>query len=337
MVVAAEDGSSSAAIGGSSTEAAISSCVRSVVAAILIEHGVEDMDDPTCLTILEQILTKNIVKNASLTQSFAEHAMRAQAHFSDVIMAVAFSGVDIPRMKAYFTKEYKYPKILDGAKLTADVAPTPQTPMIFQSGEQRKLPKYIPDHFPPMPSVYTFESTAVQKQNKAEYKQVREKMSLERRQVEKSLAAYHLRVVDRYDSPFNLNDPVYSLLPATYGLTAPAWMSACIPSKHENRRTDEAKPWSSSSLAKEDGGEKRREEDEMLSIRDAPSEQPQPRKYKRHGLSKKHGGGVVEKKQKAVKGKQGGGKKTRHNESSTMDVDDQSNSTSFSAGIFSPS
>ncbi|XP_055357843.1 transcription initiation factor TFIID subunit 8-like [Paramacrobiotus metropolitanus] len=297
-------------------ESPVSTSLRCIIAALLNEHGIEELEDPVCVAILEQILVKVVMKLGSLTQSFAEHAMRAQAHFADSIMAVAFTGMDIPKLKSY-SREFRIPKLLDGVKLTPDQAGSAVPSTLFQSGDQRRLPRYIPDYFPPMPSVYTFESTPVQKQNKIDYKQAREKLASERRQVEKSLTAYHLRIAGPLDSPFQLKDPSFALLPATYRLDKPAYIAALSPSKFENRRTEEV-----SRFSKETELDKSREDDELQSMKeDGP-----PRKYRRHNQQKKVGD--KERKQKTPSKKSGPKSKERHKEET-----EESNSAS---GLFSP-
>ena len=128
-MVTAEDASSN--IGGVSLDSNISSALRSVVSCILLENGIEDVDDISCVTVLEQVLHKFICKNSALTQAFAEHSMRLQAHFSDAVMALAFTGADIAGLKNYF-KEYKYPNLLQGVKLAPETAPAQSVPTVFQ-------------------------------------------------------------------------------------------------------------------------------------------------------------------------------------------------------------
>lgn len=186
----------------------------------------------------------------------------------------------------------------------------------LQSGDERKLPRYIQDYFPPMPIVYTFESTPVQKQNKVDYKQAREKLATERRQVEKSLVSYHLRYCrgDRagshFDSPFQLDDPCFSLLPATYGLETPSYIPALVSSKFEDRLVDGVM------RPKESEGEKARE--------DAEEEAP-PRKYRRQGGVRKNAGAE---KRLGKPGRKPGSKAQRNKEET-----EESNSAS---GLFSP-
>lgn len=110
---------------------AISTCLRTIIASILMENGIEENEDSACLAILEQIMLKSMMKHAALTQSFAEHAMRSQAHFADAIMAVAFTGVDIPRLKTY-SREFRFPRALEGAKLVPEPEKATTTPIVFQ-------------------------------------------------------------------------------------------------------------------------------------------------------------------------------------------------------------
>lgn len=166
-----------------------------------------------------------------------------------------------------------------------------------------------------MPSVYTFEATPVQKQNKVDYKQAREKLASERREVEKALIAYHLRVVGQFDSPFHVQDPRFSLLPATHGLESPSYIGALVPSKFEDRQVEEAKRTKDSEL------DKSREEEEGQSMREDGG---QPRKYRRHGAPKKH----TEKRAPRMTGKKPGPKASRNKEET-----EESNSAS---GLFSP-
>lgn len=198
---------------------------------------------------------------------------------------------------------------------------------LLQSGERKKLPKYIPDYFPPMPSVYTFESTPVQKQTHTEYRQVRDKYALERRQVEDCLIAFHLRVAPPLlESPFQLADnPRFSLLPSHYGIDGPAYLSALVPSKFEDRRREEVTR--SPEKEQEVHDKKReREDDETMSIRESEAN---PRKYRKHNTHSKKLAG--EKRPKMSSKNKPSAKGSRRPDREDFH-DDQSNST-FSAAM----
>lgn len=124
----AEEGNISNAL---ALDAIISTCLRSLIAGLLLENGLEDVDDLASLSILEHIMLKLTMKHGALTQSFAEHAMRSQAHFADAVMAVAFTGVDISRLKTY-AKEFRFPRSLEGTRLVPEQAVAVPTPKPFQ-------------------------------------------------------------------------------------------------------------------------------------------------------------------------------------------------------------
>jgi transcription initiation factor TFIID subunit 8 len=159
-----------------------------LVAVLVQESGFACADKPALETLTE-ILQSFLTELGHSTRLFAEVAGRVEPTVGDFVLALAELGIRLePTELRSYHKRHGRP-ILPVPQLL----PLPKAPQILSAGKRRALPSYIPDYFPPMPDPHAYIRTPTHRQPLADYAACREKISQQKRDVERSLTKFYAR------------------------------------------------------------------------------------------------------------------------------------------------
>lgn len=158
----------------------------SVIAATCQEAGFTSADNYV-LDILLELFQSFLCELSLGAKGFCEHSGRSDPLPGDVLMALIEMGITVESLSAFAFRPNRITVPLPPQQ------PKQVTPKILQTGKKKQLLKYIPDHFPPFPDSHSYISTPTAKQPITNYETLREKSSVQKRDVERALTRFMAR------------------------------------------------------------------------------------------------------------------------------------------------
>jgi len=170
--------------------------------------------DKAALETLTEIFQSLLIEMGHSTRLYTEVAGRVEPTVGDFVLGITDLGIRVvPTQLRAFSRRHGRPVLPN-----PQVLPLPKTPQILSAGKRRALPSYIPDYFPPMPDPHAYIRTPTHRQPLADYAACREKISQQKRDVERSLTKFYARTSHCFYL-FPDNQSLYPLIspkPVTY-------------------------------------------------------------------------------------------------------------------------
>ncbi|OXA50927.1 transcription initiation factor TFIID subunit 8 [Folsomia candida] len=162
--------------------------------ALMVQEVGYESGESVALEMLTEMFQSILTEMGRTTRMFTELAGRVEPTVGDVTMALVDMGIKVdPVGLRAFSRRSTKPVIPAPGGL-----PLPKVPSILSAGKKRPLPNYIPDYFPPMPDPHAYIRTPTHKQPLTDYSACREKMSQQKRDLERSLTKYIARTSPCY-------------------------------------------------------------------------------------------------------------------------------------------
>lgn len=165
----------------------------SVVAALSQEAGFECATNHA-IDKLSQLIQAYFSELSYQAKLCAEISGRTEIILPDVLMALV-------EMEPDFNSLFDFPFRPLQIPIPSPSSATKQSvPKILHTGERKDLPVHIPDYFPVFPDPHSYIATPTHKQPVTEYETLREKLSVQKRDVERGLTRFMART---FSSPLS--------------------------------------------------------------------------------------------------------------------------------------
>lgn len=201
--------------------------LKTTVAALCLNAGYESAQD-TVLETLSEMLQSYISELARSTQSYCEHGGRTDANARDVICALSDMGFKSQDLLKYIHQSSR--SLSQVAKGTEPVSPP-----VLQVGHRKNFPTCISDmyNYPHLPDPHTYIRTTTGETPEDDYVILRERISTQRRDVERALTRFVARTGESHALlPDDKNAfPLIAAQPSAF-----PYYSALLPSEHEAMR-----------------------------------------------------------------------------------------------------
>lgn len=156
------------------------------ISATCQEIGFHSADNYV-LDVLMQMFQAFLSELSYSAKCFTEHSGRSEPLAGDVYMALIEMGFNVPSLCQYAQRSNRI-MIPNPSQM-----PKQQPPKILQTGKRRPHPSYIPDYLPPFPDSHSYIGTPTYKQPVTDYETLREKSSMQKRDVERALTRFMAR------------------------------------------------------------------------------------------------------------------------------------------------
>ncbi|OTF81808.1 transcription initiation factor TFIID subunit 8-like protein [Euroglyphus maynei] len=158
----------------------------SVIAATCQEVGFHSADNYV-LDVLMEMFQAFLSELSYTAKCFSEHSGRSEPLAGDVYMALIEMGFNVSSLFQFAQRSNRI-MIPNPSQM-----PKQQPPKILQTGKRRQHPSYIPDYLPPFPDSHSYIGTPAFKQPVSDYETLREKSSMQKRDVERALTRFMAR------------------------------------------------------------------------------------------------------------------------------------------------
>lgn len=201
--------------------------LKTSVAALCLNAGFESAED-NVLETLTEILQSYLSELGRSSQSYCEHGNRTNATARDVICALSDMGFKNKQLLKY---------VQQSSQTLSQVAKgsDPTSPPVLQVGQRKNFPTSISDmyNYPHLPDPHTYIRTTTGETPEDDYIILRERISTQRRDVERALTRFVARTGESHPLlPDDKNAfPLIAAQPSPF-----PYYSALLPSEHETMR-----------------------------------------------------------------------------------------------------
>jgi len=201
--------------------------LKTTVAALCLNAGYESTQD-IVLETLTEILQSYLSELGRSSQAYCEHGGRTDATARDIICALSDMGFKNKQLLKYVQKSSQsLSQVVKGAE--------PVSPPVLQVGQRKNFPTSISDsyNYPHLPDPHTYIRTTTGETPEDDYVILRERISTQRRDVERALTRFVARTGESHPLlPDDKNAfPLIAAQPSPF-----PYYSALLPSEHETMR-----------------------------------------------------------------------------------------------------
>lgn len=201
--------------------------LKTAVAALCLNSGFESAQD-IVLETLTEILQSYLSELGRSSQSYCEHGNRTNATARDVVCALSDMGFKNKQLLKYVKQSSQnLSQVAKGSD--------PVSPPVLQVGQRKNFPTSISDmyNYPHLPDPHTYIRTTTGETPEDDYIILRERISTQRRDVERALTRFVARTGESHPLlPDDKNAfPLIAAQPTPF-----PYYSALLPSEHETMR-----------------------------------------------------------------------------------------------------
>ncbi|XP_011705617.1 PREDICTED: transcription initiation factor TFIID subunit 8 [Wasmannia auropunctata] len=191
-----------------------------VVSSILVECGYE-MCDKQVLETLTEMLQSFIVEIGASGRNYCELSGRTEPLIADVILALINMGMKLDNIETYAKRQNK------------TILPTLQQQTqakqlnILQAGVKQGHPSHIPNYLPAFPDPHAYIRTPTHKQPVTEYEAIREKVAMQKRDIERALTRFIAKTGETHSLFLTEDNSMFPLISCKPQF--PSYISALLP------------------------------------------------------------------------------------------------------------
>ena len=202
-------------------------CLSAVVASLCLEANYESAEESVLKTLTE-MMQNYIIEVGKGVRLFYEHSGRTLPNGRDVMCALAEMGFPSHQLPEYLSRTRRIN--LGQISKSGEASNAP----VLQVGKRKNFPNYVPEHFnfPPFPDPHSYVRTTTGEKESTDYVILRERLSEQRRDVEKALTRFVAKTGKSHPLlPHDKN--AFPLIASE--VTGLPYILALLPSEHEVR------------------------------------------------------------------------------------------------------